>query len=118
MRKTLIVLIAFVIAASAPMLSWGLTGHVVITRAAVNALPNDAPAFMKRQIDWIGSSSITPDSYRAASEPFIKMAEDPSHEWHLEQVAFLKTIPRSRLEFIQVLYDEYKKVEKSDPQRA
>src|SRR5262249_19433223 len=71
-----------------------------------------------RQIDWIAARSITPDSYRAASEPFIKMTEDPSHEWHLEQVAFLKRIPRSRVEFIQALYDEYKRVEQSDPQRA
>jgi hypothetical protein len=98
--------------------AWGVTGHVVISRAAVNALPPDVPPFVKRQIDWIATRAITPDSYRAASEPFIKSAEDPSHEWHLEQVAFLKRIPRSRVEFIQALYDEYKRVEKSDPQRA
>jgi hypothetical protein len=98
--------------------AWGLTGHVVISRAAVNALPADVPSFVRRQIDWIGQRSITPDSYRAASEPFIKVAEDPSHEWHLEQLAFLRTVPRSRFEFIQALYDEFKRVEKSDPARA
>jgi hypothetical protein len=98
--------------------AWGLTGHTVISRTAVNALPADIPPFVKRQIDWIGARSITPDSYRAASEPFIKMAEDPSHEWHLEQVAFLKTIPRSRFEFIQALYDEYRRLEKVDPAKA
>src|SRR5262245_23073631 len=98
--------------------AWGLTGHVVITRAAINGLPTEVPAFVKRQIDWISTRSITPDSYRAASEPFIKAAEDPSHEWHLEQVSFLKTIPRSRIEFVQAIYDEFKRLEKSDPPRA
>jgi hypothetical protein len=118
MRKwfALILALAFI---SAPRVgAWGLTGHVVITRAAINALPAEVPGFVKRQIDWIGSRSITPDSYRAASEPFIKMAEDPSHEWHLEQVAFLKAVPRSRIEFVQAVYDEYKRLEKSDPAKA
>ena len=118
MRKwfALIPALAFI---SAPTVgAWGLTGHVVIARAAINALPGDVPGFVKRQIDWIAGRSITPDSYRAASEPFVKMAEDPSHEWHLEQVAFLKTVPRSRIEFVQALYDEYKRLEKSDPARA
>jgi hypothetical protein len=98
--------------------AWGLTGHAVISRAAVNALPAHVPGFVKQQIDWIASRSITPDSYRAASEPFIKMAEDPSHEWHLEQVAFLKTIPRSRVEFVQALYDQHRRLQKAAPARA
>jgi hypothetical protein len=118
MRKWLFLVVALVFLSQHTGFGWGLTGHVVITRAAIGALPADVPGFVKRQIDWIGARSITPDSYRAASEPFIKMAEDPSHEWHVEQVAFLKTIPRSRVEFIQALYDEYKRLQKSDPARA
>jgi hypothetical protein len=118
MRKWLLVVLALVFLSERAGFGWGLTGHVVITRTAINALPADVPGFVKRQIDWIASRSITPDSYRAASEPFIKMAEDPSHEWHLEQVTFLKTIPRSKIEFIQALYDEYKRLEKSDPVKA
>ena len=85
---------------SQTVVAWGVTGHRVIARVAVAALPDEVPPFVKRQIDWIGVRSITPDSYRSASEPFIKMEEDPSHEWHLEQVAFLQRVPRSRVEFI------------------
>jgi hypothetical protein len=118
MRKWLGLMLALAIISSPRLFGWGLTGHVVITRAAINALPGDVPGFVKRQIDWVSSRSITPDTYRAASEPFIKMAEDPSHEWHLEQVTFLQMIPRSRVEFIQALYDEYKRLEKSDPAKA
>ena len=97
---------------------WGVAGHRVIARVAIETLPPDVPLFLMRQIDWIGVRSITPDHYRAASEPFIKMAEDPSHEWHLEAVAFLKAVPRSRVEFIQALYDEYRRVNATDPARA
>ena len=96
----------------------GPTGHRVVSRVAIRALPSDAPAFITRQIDWIGERAITPDTYRAASEPFIKMAEDPSHEWHIEQVAFLKEIPRSRIEFVQAVYDEYRRLETSNPAAA
>src|SRR5215510_15585765 len=118
MQKWLWLILALVCVSSSQLVAWGLTGHVVISRAAVNALPADVPAFVRGQIDWISTRSITPDSYRAASEPYIKAAEDPSHEWHLEQVAFLKSIPRSRVEFIQALYDEFKRLEKSEPERA
>jgi hypothetical protein len=118
MRKWFAVAIALALVCSPKVSAWGLTGHVVISRAAINALPPDVPAFVKRQIDWIATRAITPDSYRAASEPFIKAAEDPSHEWHIEQVTFLKTIPRSRIEFIQAVYDQYKRLEKSDPAKA
>jgi hypothetical protein len=116
---SLVSLVSFVVNVfSVTLVAWGLTGHVVISRAAVNALPAEVPAFVKRQIDWIGSRSITPDSYRSASEPFIKMEEDPSHEWHVEQVAFLKAIPRSRVEFVQAVYDEYKRLEQTDRAKA
>jgi hypothetical protein len=97
---------------------WGVTGHRVIARVAIQTLPTDVPPFLARQVDWIGGRSITPDNYRAASEPFIKMAEDPSHEWHVEAVAFLKSVPRSRVEFIQALYDEHRRVATTDPARA
>jgi len=116
---TFVALVSFVVTVfPLTLVAWGVTGHRVIARAAVNALPSDVPAFVKQQIDWIGVRSITPDSYRAASEPFIKMEEDPSHEWHVEQVAFLETIPRSRVEFVQKLYDEHKRLEKIDPAKA
>jgi hypothetical protein len=103
---------------TSPVVGWGVTGHRVIARVAIQTLPGDVPAFLARQVDWIGVRSITPDNYRAASEPFIKMAEDPSHEWHLESVAFLKEIPRSRVAFIQAVYDEHRQVAAIDPARA
>ena len=98
--------------------AWGPTAHRVISRVAVNRLPDDVPGFVKRQIDWIGVRSVTPDSWRGASEPFVKIDEDPNHGWFMEQFAFMTTIPRSRYEFVLALYDEYKRLEHTDPDRA
>jgi hypothetical protein len=118
MRNVVVIALGLVLWLSPALAAWGVTGHRVIARVAVATLPSDVPGFVTQQIDWIGVRSIAPDSYRAASEPFIKMEEDPSHEWHLEQVTFLNPIPRSRVEFIQAVYDEYRRLEKIDPARA
>lgn len=118
MRSVLGCMLLLSVPFSASPSAWGLVGHRVIARVAVAMLPTEIPAFLKQQIDWIGERSITPDSFRSASEPFAKMDEDPSHEWHLEQVAFLKAIPRSRVEFVQALYDEYRRYEGIDPPKA
>lgn len=118
MRITLVATAVVVLACQALTGAWGVTGHRVIARVAVASLPDEVPPFLRQQIDWIGVRSITPDSYRAASEPFIKLAEDPSHEWHLEAVRFLTSVPRSRTEFVQAVYDEYRRVQATDPTRA
>jgi hypothetical protein len=116
--KILAAALCAVVLMTTPAVGWGVTGHRVIARVGIQTLPAEMPPFLGRQVDWIGVRSITPDTYRAASEPFVKMAEDPSHEWHLESVAFLKEIPRSRVEFIQALYDEHRRVTAVDEARA
>lgn len=118
MRRVLGASLLLAVLFTATPIAWGVVGHRVVARVAVAALPTEVPNFLKQQIDWIGERSITPDSFRSASEPFVKMEEDPSHEWHLDQLAFLKTIPRSRVEFVQALYDEYRRHEGIDPPRA
>jgi hypothetical protein len=103
---------------STPLGAWGVTAHRVINRVAVRALPADVPAFVARQIDWIGERSITPDSWRLASEPFLKIDEDPNHGWFREQFAFMRDIPRSRYEFVLALFDEFLRLKATDPPRA
>jgi hypothetical protein len=117
-RIWVLALIVALAAPSTPLVAWGATAHRVINRVAVLALPGDLPPFVKRQIDWIGVRSITPDSWRVASEPFLKIDEDPNHGWFREQFAFMREIPRSRYEFVLALYDEFLRIRTSDPQRA
>lgn len=91
--------------------AWGERAHSLIDSTAINALPDDGPTYLKKQVSLIADSASVPDSWRAASEPFSKMAEDPNHGWFREQSAFLKTIPRSRVAFILALYREHERLE-------
>jgi hypothetical protein len=111
-------LTAVLLAPAAPLLAWGATAHRVINRIAVRTLPGEVPPFVTAQIDWIGVRSITPDSWRIASEPFLKIEEDPNHGWFREQFAFMTLIPRSRYEFVLALYDEYLRLKPGDAERA
>ena len=119
MRKLLITVMSVgVVCSPVDVGAWGMTAHRAISRAAVRTLPSDVPPFLARQIDWIGERSITPDSWRSASEPFAKIEEDPNHGWFMEQFAFMHPIPRSRYEFVVGLHNEYLRLVSTDPGRA
>lgn len=98
--------------------AWGGTAHAVIDRAAIEAIPDDGPTFLRKHVDYIAASASLPDSWRGDSENFSKMEEDPNHGWFREQFRFVKPIPRSRYEFILALYKQYEKIKDSDPQTA
>lgn len=97
---------------------WGVRGHQSANRAAVKALPDDGPAFLREYEDWIAKTGPLPDTWRYPTEPYSKIFEDPNHGWFKEQFAFLPAIPRSRYEFVLRLYDEYLRLRDKDPQRA
>ncbi len=99
-------------------LAWGHRGHVAIDTAAVQALPDDGPAFLKRYQQVIADGSTIPDDWRGESEPFLKIEEDPNHGWFREQFAFMKAPPRSRYAFVLALYDERRRIERTDPELA
>ncbi|MEN2788887.1 nuclease [Sphingomonas oligophenolica] len=98
--------------------AWGGTGHAVIDRAAIQAIPDGGPVFLRRYADYISASAALPDSWRGDAEGFSKIEEDPNHGWFREQFAFLKPIPRSRYEFILALYKHYETIKQSDPATA
>ncbi len=102
----------------APALAWGGTAHAVIDRAAIEAIPDDGPTFLRRHVDYIAASASLPDGWRGDSEPFSKIEEDPNHGWFKEQFAFLKPIPRSRYAFVLALYKHYEAIKDSDPATA
>jgi hypothetical protein len=98
--------------------AWGARGHRAANRAAVEAIPDDGPVFLREYEDWIGATGPLPDSWRGVSEPYSKIFEDPNHGWFKEQFAFMKEIPRNRYEFVLRLYDEYLRIKATDPERA
>ena len=108
-------------ALAAPAFGWGVRGHSVINRVAVETLPADSPAFLREHVDYIAFRSIIPDTWRGAGEPFLKMLEDPNHGWFREQFGFMESIeeiPRSRYEFVIALYKERERIKKDDPESA
>lgn len=103
---------------SSPAWAWGPRGHEMANRAAVEAIPPDGPVFLKRYIDWITATGPLPDTWRGVSTPYSELFEDPNHGWFREQFSFMKTIPRSRYEFVLEVYNEYLKIRQTDPKRA
>ena len=116
MRKLLLALL--VIASTLITSGWGVRGHRSANRAAVDTLPGDDLAFLRKHRDWIGETGPLPDSWRGNSEPHSKLFEDPNHGWFKEQFAFMKQIPRSRYEFVLRLYDEHLRIKGKDPEAA
>lgn len=118
MRSLLLAAAAALALSPAAALAWGGTGHTVIDRAAIEAIPADGPIFLRKYEDYIGASASLPDSWRGNSENFSKIEEDPNHGWFREQFTFVKPIPRSRYEFVLALYKHYEKIKDSDPATA
>ncbi|WP_237751481.1 nuclease [Sphingobium sp. DC-2] len=98
--------------------AWGGTAHSVIDRAAIEAIPDDGPIFLRKHVDYIAASASLPDSWRGDAENFSKIEEDPNHGWFREQFAFLNPIPRSRYEFVIALYKRYETIKDHDPATA
>ncbi|CAE1132852.1 nuclease [Xanthomonas euroxanthea] len=98
--------------------AWGHRAHAAIDSAAVQALPDDGPVFLKQYVQVIADGATLPDGWRSESEPFLKIEEDPNHGWFREQFAFMQHPPRSRYAFVLALYDEQRRIASSDPQRA
>ncbi|SEN46001.1 hypothetical protein SAMN05192583_2849 [Sphingomonas gellani] len=98
--------------------AWGGTAHAVIDQAAIQAIPDDGPTFLRRHFDYIAGSASLPDTWRGSSENFSKIEEDPNHGWFREQFRFLKPIPRSRYEFVIALFKRYQAFQRTDPATA
>ncbi|WP_199751574.1 MULTISPECIES: hypothetical protein [unclassified Asaia] len=111
-------LIAISLLCPCTVYGWGERAHGVINRAAIDALPDDGPVYLKAQEALIARSATLPDTWRAESEAFSKMEEDPNHGWFREQFAFITTIPRSRIAFLLSLYREHERLARSDPGTA
>jgi len=117
MKRVLAVLSAAALAAP-PSGAWGVRGHTVANLAAVEGIPADGPAFLKAQEAYIGHLGPIPDTWRSATEPYLRISEDANHGWYTEQFAFVGDPPRSRTEFTLRVYDEYLRAKTADPERA
>jgi hypothetical protein len=112
MRPTPLLVVIALLASTPYVAAWGERGHQTANRAAVRAIPDDGPTFLRAHEDWIVYLATIPDSWRQASEPFQKIIEDPNHGWFREQFAFITdaNLPRSRYEFVLALDAEHRRL--------
>ncbi|MEQ7419245.1 nuclease [Xanthomonas campestris pv. campestris] len=120
MKPSLLAAAVLLTACFAPTaaLAWGKRAHAAIDTAAIQALPDDGPVFLKRHLQVIADGAVLPDGWRSESEPFLKIEEDPNHGWFREQFAFMQNPPRSRYAFVLTLYDEQRRLAQRDPSAA
>ena len=56
--------IAAVLLSATPAGAWGFTAHLIITRAAIEALPPGLRAFYQSNADFVATHSVDPDKWR------------------------------------------------------
>jgi hypothetical protein len=112
MRRTPLLVVIALLVSTPYLAAWGERGHQTANRAAVRAIPDDGPTFLRAHEDWIVYLAAIPDSWRQASEPFQKIIEDPNHGWFREQFAFITdaNLPRSRYEFVLAVDAEHRRL--------
>ncbi len=84
-----------------PATAWHDEGHVYAARAAVEALPDDVPAFFRQGADTVAHSSLDPDVIRTRSLPQIRDREAPEHYLDYEALDG-RPLPATRYEFIRL----------------
>ncbi|MFT5366980.1 MAG: hypothetical protein ACI8V2_001935 [Candidatus Latescibacterota bacterium] len=90
MKRLAIVIVLLAMGTSAS--AWWPRGHGILTRAAVEALPADFPAFMKSGVGMVAHASVDPDLSKWID------ASHPLHYFNAELVEG-QTLPESRFEF-------------------
>ena len=80
---------------------WWSGGHGILTKAAVQALPDDVPAFFRAGEGMIAHCVYDPDISKNRGAPHVRGAEHPEHYLDLELLQD-KPLPKSRYEFTQL----------------
>lgn len=88
--------------------AWGATGHRIIGVAAMRALPDELPAFLREPgaVAEVGELSREPDRTKGAGEPHDR-ERDTAHFVDLDDNGFVMTVAGPRLEDLPSLKSEY-----------
>ncbi len=96
------------LAPAAPALAWGASGHRLVGRVAMGALPRDLPAFLRTTaaVDQVGELAREPDRSKGAGQPH-DADSDPGHFIDLDdegrvfnaQGPSIDALPRDRTAF-------------------
>jgi hypothetical protein len=98
-----------VLVARAP--AWDAYGHRLVTRLAVENLPEDMPQWLRdpAMAARIADQSVTPDRWRGTRVTQMLHVSNPDHYFNVEDLdAFgmtLRTMPHLRMEFIKAMVE-------------
>ena len=79
---------------------WG-DGHEIVTRAAIRALPEELPAFLKEGEELVASTVYDPDLAKNRSLPNLRDREHPEHFLDIELLSG-RPLPATRYEFVRL----------------
>ena len=85
----------------APAWGWWAEGHALITRAAVQALPAEMPAFFRQGEGALAHSTSELDAERIPALPHLRSAGRGEHFLDLEMLGG-RPLPEHRYEFIKL----------------
>ncbi len=101
MRRFLFVVCVILLVVGSTAWGWWSGGHGILTRAAVKALPNDAPEFFRSGERMIAHCSYDPDIAKNRGAAYVRGVEHPEHYLDLELLQG-HPLPKSRYEFTRL----------------
>ena len=101
MRRFLFVVCVSLFAIGGAAWGWWSGGHGILTKAAVQALPDEVPAFFRAGEGMIAHCAYDPDISKNRGAPHVNNAEHPEHYLDLELLQG-KPLPKNRYEFTQL----------------
>ena len=101
MRRFLFAVCVILFAIGSTAWGWWSGGHGILTKAAVQALPDAVPEFFRDGERMIAHCSYDPDISKNRGTPHVNSAEHPEHYLDLELLQG-KPLPKSRYEFTQL----------------
>jgi hypothetical protein len=88
----------------APVRAWEDKGHLLVNRAAAEAMPPDTPAFFRNAVAQLEYLGPEPDRWKKGAGASLRAMNNPDHFLDYEYVSGLN-LPPSRYDFIQLLMD-------------
>jgi hypothetical protein len=79
MNRPIIAIASIFVMTMPELQAWGPRGHTVANLAAVAAIPDDGPVFLRPEKAYIGHLGMIPDTWRSPTEPYLRISEDPNH---------------------------------------
>ena len=89
-----------------PTFGWGNSGHTWINQVAAERIPTSMPKFLrtKSTVERIAYLGPEPDRWRETGNSTLNQAQAPDHFIDLERIDGLGDLPKSRYDFIKMLY--------------